>query len=300
MYSYLGPITIIALILLTFIAFLTNILYLKPIADDSNSDILKKFNSFPDIVFLFTKIGINLIFTLDKGVPGEHWAIFFFLILFSGTNAYYTIFFQNRINKSLILLNQFLSLLLLYTFFSLFIGSIIIKFFDFNGSLYLFLIGILIIFIFLLFQKIKNINFLQIHYSNINTPDEFYIYVSKLYNIFINKNKSRDYDLILESLIKNFEERCTNPNCLLKQYLKNSKKGIFSQYLLVKYCNELYKYGISKFKDNNLKLNYIYFLVTKMNKTKKALILLNSIENKGIFFLLNYKIYLCRKIIDKY
>ena len=83
LFSYLGPITIIALILLTIIAFVTNILYLKPITDDSNSDILKKFNSFPDIIFLFTKIGINLIFTLDKGVPEELWAILFFLILFS-------------------------------------------------------------------------------------------------------------------------------------------------------------------------------------------------------------------------
>ena len=67
------------------------------------------------------------------------------------------------------------------------------------------------------------------------------------------------------------------------------------------YCDNLFQYGISKFSDNiNLKSNYITFLIIEMNNAKKALIILNSINKNILSFTINYNIYLCRKLIDKY
>ena len=72
------PLVLIALILLINIALLTNAIYFKSVFKFSKSDVLKKKNSVPDISLTVTKIIINLIMVLDKGVESEHWAIIFF------------------------------------------------------------------------------------------------------------------------------------------------------------------------------------------------------------------------------
>ena len=82
-FKILSPMAIIAIIFHTIIAIITTLLYFKPIFSDRNSNILKKVNTIPDIIFLFTKIGINIIFSLGKNNEENHWLILFFLILFS-------------------------------------------------------------------------------------------------------------------------------------------------------------------------------------------------------------------------
>ena len=93
-FKNIKPIAVIAMFLHFLIAFITNSLYYKPIFMRCNCDLLKKSNSLPDIIFLFTKMIVITIFILDKGVESEHWAILSFLILVTGTNAYFTVFIK--------------------------------------------------------------------------------------------------------------------------------------------------------------------------------------------------------------
>ena len=166
-FKYLSPIVIIALILHVFLSFLTNILYYKNIFIKSDSDLLKKNNSLPDIIFLFTKMMINIIFISDKNEESDHWIIIFFLIMLTGLNAYINIFYQNRINIILNTLNKTLSLILFLSFLTLFFGKIF-KFIEFNGLMYLFLLEILIVIIYMLFNKKENFTFVLIDYTKIN------------------------------------------------------------------------------------------------------------------------------------
>ena len=73
-----GPLSGIALFLQSLNAILTNFLYFKPIFYNKGSDLLKKANSFPDLIFIMTKICINILFIIDKEQENEHWAILFF------------------------------------------------------------------------------------------------------------------------------------------------------------------------------------------------------------------------------
>ena len=68
----------IAMILHTFLALITNTLYYKSIFVKNGSNVLKKINCYPDIILVFTKIIVIVIFIVDDGVEDEHWIIFFF------------------------------------------------------------------------------------------------------------------------------------------------------------------------------------------------------------------------------
>ena len=127
----------ISLFLLSFTAILTNSLYFKPIFINTGSDLLKKTNSFPDTVFIFSKILVNLLFISDNEHESEHWYILFILIVITGTNAYYNLYYQNRANKSLNLLNNIFSLVTLLAYLSLLIGKVF-KSLEFTGTIYLF------------------------------------------------------------------------------------------------------------------------------------------------------------------
>ena len=70
------------------IAFVTNSLYFKSLFIKSNSDVLKKTNSFTDISLLFTKISLIYLFIKDKQTESGRWTLLFFTMLITGTNFY--------------------------------------------------------------------------------------------------------------------------------------------------------------------------------------------------------------------
>ena len=115
-YLYFSPFIIISIALLFFIAFITNNLYYKSLFLISESDVLKKTNSIPDIIFLFTKIITIILFINDSKTESEHWTILIILLIVSGFNAYTNIFFKNRLNQTLMLLNIIFSLIYIYIF----------------------------------------------------------------------------------------------------------------------------------------------------------------------------------------
>ena len=296
----LNVLTGIALFLQSFFAILTNFLYYKPIFFNSDSDLLKKTNSFPDTIFIFTKIGINLLFVLQKGKENQQWLVLFFSILFSGANAYYYLYYQNRINKVLCILNNIFSLTLVSSFLSLFIGKMFAQL-EFTGTIYLFFVCIIITFVYTFFYKVNDIDCISIDYKEIDNPKDFLIYIVEFNKIIQKKKNSRNYYTVLESLISKIEENCIILDCPLKKYNENMKNGIECPFLLNQFCDNLFEYGISKFPDDiDLKINYSIILTITVNYKNKALMILNSININKITFENSYYIYRAVKLIEKW
>ena len=290
----------LAVLLHFLIAFITNKLYYQPLFIRSDSDLLKKSNSSPDIILVFTKIIVITIFIMDKGEESEHWAIISFLVFVTGINAYFTLFYKNRKNHILLNLNNFMSLVLFSGFVILFIGKIF-KFLKFNGSIFLFFSCLFIIIIFIIIYKNNEIDFISTDYKSIDDPYEFLQYIYYFIFIIKNKNNSRNYSTIMKSLIISIEENCLLQNCPLKKYLLNLEKGFDFDYILFQFCEKLFKYGILKFKENILlKNHYSIFLLTEMNNKTKALIILEEIKDEILSLENNYIIYRCRKIVENY
>ena len=295
------PVAGIAMFLHFLIAFITNTLYYKPIFMKCKSDLLKKSESLPDILLLFTKMIVITIFILDKGVESEHWAILSFLVIVTGTNAYFTIIHKNRQNPILLLLNNYLCLVLFSGFFILLIGKIL-KFLKFDGAIFLFFTCDILIIIYMAFFKTHSTDYLSKNYKNINDPKELLQYITQFYDIIQNKNNSRNFDMDLKSIISSIEEHCLDKDCPLKKYMKNLYNGLECDYFLLQFCDKLFQHGISKFRGNNfLKNHYCIFLIIDMNNKKKALTILNSINQNEIFsFSVKYNIYTCGRIIENY
>ena len=294
------PFAGLAMFLHLLIAFITNNLYYQPTFVNCKTDLLQKTNSFPDVMFLFVKVLIISLFIMDKGEENEHWAIICFLILVTGINAYFTLFYQNRKNIVLLNLNNIFCLILFTGFIILLIGKIM-KVWNFNGSIFLLASLITIIFIFFVFHKSYNPDFIVKDYRTIFNPDEFLQYILRFSEFVRNKNKSRNHLIVMTGLISSMEEKCIDPECPLKKYLINLKKGIDSEYYLLQFVETLYQYGINKFPQNIfLKNYYSSFLIMEMNNKKKAVVVNNDIKEKIFSMQMNYSIYRCHKIIENY
>ena len=295
-----APLSGIAMALLTLIALITNNLYYKSSFLRDGSDVLKKTNCLPDVVLLFTKIAVIITFILDSGVEDEHWAILFFLILFTGANAYVTFLHQNRINTELKFLNNTLCLAPFLGFTSLLIGKIF-KFLGFNGTIFLFFSWIIFGAIFILLYKRRVISFTMINYNEIKNPQDYINYIHNFYTLIINKNNSRSDYTILKSLISKIEVKCINNHCPLKYFEDDISSEILNIFPLLQYVEQLFEYGISKFPNNiSLKINFTLFLIMEMNHNKKALINLSNINSEYNSFQESYNIYRCKRLIDIY
>ena len=295
-----APLALLAMILHAILAIITNTLYYKSTFVKFGSDVLKKTNSYPDIVLLFTKIFVIVLFILDDGKEEEHWALLFFLILVTGLNTFCNFFYQSRQNKKLNYLNIIFSLMPFLGFCSLFIGKIF-TFWGFNGSIFLFFSWLVFSVLFILFYKKKDMDFALINYKEIDNPRDYLNYIHNFHNIIMNKNNSRNDYTILKSLIAKKEEKCCDKQCPLKKYIENSSNDIDDIFPLLQFCEKLFDFGISKFpNDISLKINYSMFLIFEMNNNKKALITLNCINASIFAFQDNYNIYRCQRLIDEY
>ena len=300
LFTYISPFAFITILLFSFIALLTNLLYYKSIFAQTYNDVLQKSNPIPDISLLFTKIAIILLFILDNEDEREHWAIFFFLISFTGINLYINIKFSHRLNKILSKLTIIFALIVFIGFFTLFIGKVF-KSLEYNGSIFLFFILIVLILLFGLYFKNRILDDIFIDYKSLNTPGEYIKYLLNYYRMVKYKDYSRDYSSCLKSYISAIEETCIIFDCPLKEYLEKLKKGKDSQYLLLKYLEKLFKYGISKFgNDPMLKSFYSMFLLMSMNNKDQALVIINSIDKDEVNFINKCDIFRCKKLIEKW
>jgi len=300
LFKYISPFVLISIILYVIIAFLTNLLYFKSIFLKTYNDVLQKSSPLPDISLLFTKISVILLFVLDNEEEREHWAILFFLISFTGINLYINIKYSHRLNKILSKLTIIFALIVFTGFFTLFIGKVF-KSLEYNGSIFLFFILIILILFFVFLFKSNNLDDIFIDHKTLNDPREYINNLLNYFNMVKYKDYSRFYSSSLKSYISAKEETCINIDCPLKEYLEKLKEGKDSQYLLLKYLESLFKYGISKFRnDPKLKSFYSMFLLMYMNNKEKAFIILNSIDKNKVNFINKCNIFRCRKIIDKW
>jgi len=281
LFKYISPFVLISIILYVIIAFLTNLLYYKSIFLKTYNDVLQKSSPLPDISLLFTKISVILLFVLDNEEEREHWAILFFLISFTGINLYINIKYSHRLNKNLSKLTIIFALIVFTGFFTLFIGKVF-KSLEYNGSIFLFFILIILILFFVFLFKSNNLDDIFIDHKTLNDPREYINNLLNYFNMVKYKDYSRFYSSSLKSYISAKEETCINIDCPLKEYLEKLKEGKDSRYLLLKYLESLFKYGISKFRnDPKLKSFYSMFLLMYMNNKEKAFIILNSIDKKS-------------------
>ena len=293
------PSVIISMIILIKVTLLTNLLYFKSPFCLSRSDILQKKNTIPDISFSLTKIIINIIFFLGKRVENKLWFTILLLILVSGINAYINFFYANRINKKLALLSIILSLITFNSFFTLLIGKILLIF-NFNGSIYFFILISIISIIIIFYYKRINIDFALIDYTCIKNSYAFLEFIFKFF-ILVETRKQRNNITILNSYIFMNEQLCSKSDCPLKRYAEYMENGIDYPYLLYSYIVILFKFGISKFKDNiMLKIYYSFFLLLKLNLKDPALIVLKSIDEDRLSFQLKYFIFKSKKVIGIY
>ena len=302
LFNYYSALVVIAIILHLLISILTNILYYRSIFDRSRTDILQKTNSTPDILLLFTKIVVILIFLLVKNEGKDKsniWIALLLIMLITGLNAYINIHTNSRINRTISMLNIILSLILFIGFLILFVGSIA-QYLGFNGNIFLFFILVILISSFVVIYKKNSFDFLLKDYRTIINPDEYINYILFYYRMIKNKDNSRNYSSMLKSYIETIEETCTIKDCPLEQYLKNLGKGDDSNYLLRKFLDKLFKFGNSKFKNNPKLKNAYSMLLLKMNHKKQAILILNSIKYNKISFQTKYNIYRCKKLIDKF
>ena len=294
------PFVVIAIFFHFIIALITNTLYYKSIFHMSRSDALKKTNSIPDIFLFFTKAIIIILFILEQGEEKDNWCYLFILILVTGFNAYVQIYYKNRLNIALLILNITFSLILFFGYFTLFIGKIF-KSLGYDGGIFFYFLSVIAIFLFIIYHKKNDIAFALVDFKAIDNVDSYVNYILKYYRLILNKNNSRNNFTILKSYIETLEENCIDNNCSLKIYSEKLKNGVDCQYLLYEYLDELFRFGITKFKNNNMLLNdYAMFLMVKMNNKKKAITVLNSIKRNYFSFHINYNIYRCRNIINKW
>ena len=294
------PAAIIALILQIGMGFVTNTLYYIQYFEKKNSDLFKKIDTFPDVVFMFTKIAIMLLFISDKGKESEHWAILLFLVFMTGLNAYSNLFFRNRKNEILRNLNNIFSSVTFLAYSNLLIGKIFL-FFHFNGLTFLFICDISLFIIYFSFFNKDDFNQINVNFQSLNNANDMLNYIFSYNSIISNFNKRRKSFFVFISMMTKIEENCKNVECPLKKYLINLSKGIEYKYLLIQYCDKLFQHGLSKFQDDiNLKYHYTIFLIMQMNNKKKAYILLNSLKYKLISFKSNYDFYRCQYLLNNY
>ena len=299
-FSIEAPLTLLAMLLHALLALTTNTLYYKSTFIKYGSDVLKKTNCYPDVMLLFTKIFVIVLFILDDGKEEEHWIVLFFLNLVTGLNSLCNYFYQTRQNQKLNNLNNIFCLMPFFGFLSLFIGKIF-KSLGFNGSIFLFFSWCICGALFILFYKKKDLGYAMINYKQIENPGEYLNYIHKFHKIILNKNNSRNDYTILKSLLSKKEEKCFDIRCPIKKYLENISNEIDDIFPLLQFCEKLFDFGISKFpNDIILKINYSMFLIFEMNNNKKALITLNNINANIFSFEDNYNIFRCQRLIDEY
>ena len=297
----LTPFSIFALIIQIFISFITVSVYYQPeyIINKKKNYILIKRNSSSDIAFLFCKIFIISILVFFQS-ESEKWEIIIFFCVLTFFNAYFNLFIQEFSNLIIKRLNNFLSLSLFITFLILLIEKIFQKL-KFSGGIYLYIISLLINALFCIYHSKISTDFLAINFNDINSSLDCLKYIKKYLKIIDEKDISRDNLIIFNSFIQKTEEVCTNKRCAFKKYLESLSKGNYSKYLLLQYGEKLFKLSISKFpEDVILRINYIIFLFTRINKKKEAKKELISINPVIFSFNDNFNLYLCEKYLKEY
>ena len=289
-----APICIISIIILFIISYITNLIFYNPMCLRAKN---KKIHSLTDVFFFFTKIILMSLFLIFRNA-NDNYPLLILSLFFTGINAYYLIAYQGYSNKTLFFINTFLGLILFWGFVCLFISQIFNSF-GFNGTCHLFVTGIFLILLYVYYLTKRDILLFMIDKEKISSSIEYYKYILNLQTLIEDKNKSRENKLMLKSFLAKIEEKCVQPACFLKKYLNCLSIGIDPDILLYYYMQKLFEDGLNKFSnDLILTISYIYFLIKRLSKKKKAMILYKSI-NKNFYSIDKlFNLFRCKKVLE--
>ena len=296
-YCVLSIVSALMFIIISYIVI--SMFYKPPFMKDKNKS-LNKINSYADLTFLINKILFIILTNIKYKDILFIWFTLIVLLIATYYNMVYFTKYNNYENKIISELNKFFSIILFCFTFDLIFGKIF-NAWGFNGTLNLFLFGILIGFITSFLYKDNLSSFSYIDFKALKTSCERIIYINKFLELIKKKHFSREKTLIFETLILIREENCINKNCKLKKYLKSLEKGEANDFLLFQYCQYLYEISIKKFpEDVILKVNYIIYLINQMSKRKLAEKVLYTMKNDTFNVEKNYVIFCCKKYIENY
>ena len=263
-----------------------NFFYFYPFQTE-NSTI--KLNSSIDIILILIKLIYLIRLTF---INNEYLSIAILLLL-----AIFLIKseFKNQTYNSSILeiIINIRNLLILWTYFMLFIAKLSEKA-EINGLIYLVFLGYpIIIFIAIMFTKEyeNHFNFKNSSLNNIKACLSKIRILINLVNSFLEKNnynlKYVEYgnkkDILLKGLIKIHTEKCLDEECPLKKFLKNDKNFNIQKQCLLNYMTIYFKKAMKNFPyDKILRLYYIQFNFTKkynLNSVRANLEYIKKMKN---------------------
>ena len=188
-----APLSMISIIILFVISYITNLIFYNPMCLRAKN---RKIHSLTDVIFLFTKIVMNILFIFFRNV-NDNYPLIILSIITSGINFYFLSIYQGYSNKNIFFINNFLALSLLWGFISLFLGKILNSLIGFNGTSYLFLISIILILIYVFYKSKHDELLFTIDKSKIDSSISYYKYILKLQTLIEEKNKSRENKLMI-------------------------------------------------------------------------------------------------------
>ena len=171
LFYFNAPLSVFLIIIQILLSYLTISMYYNADFIIEGNDLLKKRSSISDIIFLFCKIIVLMVFGFDKEKEYEHWEILFITCLVTGINVYSILFLQNFENSIIKKFHNFYSLFLFWGFLCLFISNIF-KSWEFKGGFYLFIIGLILIIIYCFFYSKTYKEFLQLNFNEMKTSYE--------------------------------------------------------------------------------------------------------------------------------
>ena len=240
-------------------------------------NVLSKRTSKMDKFSYWKKIVLIIIFTFFDGIT--EWALICIISSISLVSFYLYVKEIPDYNHLVVYVKVLGNAIFLWSGICLILIKIIQTISDFDSGIILFFLGTAIIFG--IADKWQNgkISKLLVHHSKFIKPFEF---LNRIFiiNELIDNFDSRFAQFTLRGYVNKMEEFCTLDSCPLKKYLlcMNNKEEAIG-YLLM-YIENVYQVGISRNPtDITLRISYIHFLISKLNKIHKAYLELNYCNN---------------------
>ncbi len=200
----------------------------------------------------------------------SQWPLLFSLILLSFWHWIYYLRELPDYNYELLRLKILKNSLFFWSSICLMSIKIINTFIKFNSGIIVFFLGWPLIIIIIYYKFASPLSMLLTEPSKITSSNDF-IHRIRILMHKIEKFHKRDSQLILISYALKIESQCNLTHCPLKLFLEFRNEKNKAIVCLIEYIDTLYLMALSKFpKDVNLRINYVLFLISKMNNKIRA------------------------------
>jgi len=214
------------------------------------------------------------------------------ILLFSSFIMFYSCYNEETYNNNILeIIITMKNLLIIWSYFVLFISKLFINF-TINGFIYLLAIGYpIMVYLSIIIYKEKEIKYAYLtgntnNLKNLLNRAKFNI---KLINSFIERNKNsrnetdgQRHIVLLKGNIKVHSFNCVNKDCPLKKFTINEGNFNFQKQCLLNYMNIFFIKGLKKYPKNiSLLILFIYFNYNKkfnLNSVKSNLFQLKKLN----------------------